>query len=445
MKVTETLACFAAGFDLSSAPGEVRHQAVRSLVNWAGCALGGAAHPAVARAWQAFQPFMGIGRASVLGRPGRVDAPHAALLNGISSHVLDFDDTHLGTLVHPSGPVLSALLALAQHQPMEGRRFVDAMIVGIEVECRVAQGVCPEHYDMGWHVTGTAGGFGAAAAVGRALGLDEQRMAWALGIAATQAAGLREMFGTMCKSLHPGRAAQGGLGAALLAQAGFTSSTQAIEAPRGFAHVLSRQPHLADTVERLGERWALSTNSFKPYACGVVIHPIIDACLALRQQPGFDAREIASVSMQVHPLVLELTGKTAPCTGLEAKFSVFHAAAIALVQGVSNVGQYTDEATQLPAVVALRQRIEAHVRPDIREDEVHLAVTFTDGRTVEYHVDHALGSIERPMTDDDLSAKFLALADGVLPAHQVRTALDGCWRVEGLPDVAALAEHMTPA
>jgi len=308
MGTTEALASFITTFDGTKIPEPVRAIAVRSLVNWAGCALGGARHPALLNAMSAMRPFIGAPQASVIGRNERVDALNAALFNGISSHVLDFDDTHMATLVHPSGPVLSALLALAEYHPIDGNTFVEAIIFGIEVECRIALGVCPAHYDIGWHVTGTVGGFGAAAAVGRALKLDAKQMAWALGIAATQAAGLREVFGTMCKSLHPGRAAQSGLSAALMAQAGFTSSLRAIEAPRGFAHVLSTEQHFEKMTEGLGTVWHTLENSFKPYACGLVIHPIIDGCLTLRQQYQFSSDDVVQIDLKVHPLVLELTG-----------------------------------------------------------------------------------------------------------------------------------------
>jgi 2-methylcitrate dehydratase PrpD len=445
MNVTEQLARFASTHDFSDIDTRVRHEAVRALVNWAACALGGANHEAVELAIKAFRPFFGAARANALGRAERMDAPHAALINGISSHVLDFDDTHLATLVHPSGPVMSALLAVAQHQPLSGRAFIDAIIAGIEIECRVALAVCPEHYNAGWHVTATAGVFGAAAAAGRALGLDTQRMAWALGIAATQASGLREMFGTMCKSLHPGRAAQAGLNAALLAHAGFTSSTRAIEAPRGFAAVLSPARHLDRALAGLGERWQVMENSYKPYACGVVIHPVIDACLALRREHDINPADIAEVILQVHPLVLELTGKPSPATGLEAKFSVFHAAAIVLAQGMSHSSQFSDEAVADPLALRLRECVVAQVRADIREDEAHARVVLKDGRSFETHVDHALGSLQRPMSDGDLNTKFLELAEGVLPAGQAQAALETCWKADGLADAGTIGRQLSPA
>jgi len=443
MTTTESLARFVSGYEAHRIPEAVRHQAARSLVNWAGCALGGAQHPATNTAMDALRPFFGPPQASVLGRRERMDAIHAALFNGISSHVLDFDDTHLATLVHPSGPVLSALLAFAQYHPIDGKTFIDAIIFGIEVECRIALGVCPAHYDAGWHVTSTVGGFGAAAAVGRAMGLDAKRMAQAFGIAATQAAGLRDMFGTMCKSLHPGRAAQSGLSAALLAKAGFTSSPRAIEAPRGFAHVLSTAPHLEDTTNGLGKQWHILENSFKPYACGLVIHPIIDACLALAAKLDCKVEDIEHVALRTHPLVLELTGKSNPRNGLEGKFSVFHSAAVALLEGRCTARHFSDAAVSDPATIALRERISVQIQKDIREDEALVSVKLKTGEQFSQHVEHALGSIQRPMSDHDLDEKFLDLARDALPAAQAADALALCWNADTLTDAGRIGAALS--
>ena len=175
-----------------------------------------------------------------------MDIMLAALMNGITSHTFDFDDTHLKTVIHPSGPVASALLALAERKPVSGDDFLHAFIVGVEVECRIGNAVYPDHYDVGWHITGTAGVFGAAAAAGRLLGLNEQQMVWALGIAATQSSGLREMFGTMCKPFHPWQCRAQRLARRAARSKDFTSSNQGIEAKRGFAHVLSTKFDGAD-------------------------------------------------------------------------------------------------------------------------------------------------------------------------------------------------------
>ncbi len=313
---TGEFAAWVVGAILDAIPAAVQREGVRTFFNWVGCVVGGASHETVDRALAAVTPVSGKPTSIVLGRDERLDALHAALVNGISSHVLDYDDTHLKTIIHPAGPVASALLAVAELRPVTGRALLEALILGVEVECRIGNSVYPEHYDRGWHITGTAGVFGAAAAVGKLIGLDETRMVWALGTAATQASGLREMFGTMCKSFHPGRAAQNGALAAFLAEAGFDSSLRGIEAPRGFANVLSTKQDYSEILDGLGERWEAGLNSYKPFACGIVIHPTIDGCIQLRDELGDDVARIESVALRAHPLVLELTGKTEPKTGL---------------------------------------------------------------------------------------------------------------------------------
>src|SRR5215471_13482644 len=251
-EVTRALARYVVQTKAQDIPANVKREAVRSFLNWLGCAVGGSTHPTLDIALAAIRPFAGAAQAGVLGRRDRLDILNAALLNGISGHVFDFDDTHLKTIIHPAGPVASAILALAEHQPVSGVDFLHAFILGVEAECRIGNAVYPAHYDIGWHITGTAGVFGAAAAAGKLLDLDEQQMTWALGIAGTQSSGFREMFGTMCKSFHPGRAAQNGLLSAFLAQQGFTSSDRVLEAPRGFAHVMSAGRDLNKITADLG-------------------------------------------------------------------------------------------------------------------------------------------------------------------------------------------------
>src|SRR3954469_3748269 len=239
MEVTRTLARYVVNAKPSDIPESVKREGVRSILNWLGCAVGAAEHEAVECALAALLPFAGPPPASVLGRKEKTDILHAALMNGITSHVFDFDDTHLPTIIHPAGPVASALFALAEYKPMSGAELLHAFILGVEVECRIGNAVCPNHYEVGWHITGTAGVFGSAAACGKLLGLSEQQMVWALGIAASQPVGLRESFGSMNKSFNPGRAASDRLFAAILASKNFTSSDGMIEAKRGWANTIS--------------------------------------------------------------------------------------------------------------------------------------------------------------------------------------------------------------
>jgi 2-methylcitrate dehydratase PrpD len=444
MDVTRTLARYVVGARPEDVPAAAKREAVRSIVNWVGCSVGGCEHRTVDLALSALAPFAGPAQATVLGRHERTDILNAALLNGISSHVFDFDDTHLKTIIHPSGPVASALLALAEYHPCTGGEFLHAFILGVEVECRIGNSVYPEHYDIGWHITGTAGVFGAAAAAGKILGLNEQQMTWALGIAGTQSSGFREMFGTMCKSLHPGRAAQNGLASALLAQRGFTSSDRVLEAPRGFTHVMSTARRLSEITEGLGSSFEISLNTYKPFACGIVIHPAIDGCVQLRNEFGLIGDEIDRIVLRVAPLVLELTGKRTPQVGLEGKFSVYHSAAVAILYGAAGEKQYSDATVRNPNVIALRDRVDAVVEKSIRDDEAYVTIHLKNGTILEKHVEHAIGSLYRPMSDHDLEAKFCGLTADILTNEESRRLLDLCWNVESSSDVASLAKATVP-
>jgi 2-methylcitrate dehydratase PrpD len=437
--VTRILARYLVVARTEDLPADVRHEGLRTFLNWLGCAVGSARHEAVSIAIDALGPFSGPPQAGILGRSERMDVLHAALINGISSHVFDFDDTHLKTVIHPAGPVASAILALAELKPVSGRDFLNALVLGVDVECRIGNAVYPDHYHVGWHITGTTGVFGAAAAAGKLLGLDEQQMVWALGLAATQPVGLREMFGTMTKSFHPGRAAQNGLTAALLAQRGYTSSEQGIEAKRGWANVTSTHRNYDEITGDLGGRNEILLNSYKPFACGIVIHPAIDGCVQLRNEHGLVSTDIDRIALKVHPLVLELTGKKTPKTGLDGKFSVYHSAAVAIIDGRAGEPQYSDERVRDLQVTALRDRVTVEIDPAMPADAVAVTVTLKDGRVLQKRVDHAIGSVARPMTDRDLEAKF---ADLVQPVHGDAGAaelLRACWDLESVADAGDIA------
>lgn len=436
--VSRTLARFLVNSRYEDIPRPIRHEASRAILNWLGCAIGSSHHETVECMLAALRAFSGPPQATVVGRSDRLDILHATLVNGVSSHVLDFDDTHRRA-IHPSAPVLPALLAYAEYRPVTGAELVHAFVLGVEAEERIGLSVFPEHYDIGWHITGTAGVFGAAAAIGKLLKLDEQQMCWALGIAATQSSGLREMFGSMCKSFHPGHAAQSGLTAALLASKGFTSSERAIEAPRGWANVLSTKFDPGVITEGLGESYELAYNMYKPYACGLVVHAAIDGCIQLATDHGLTGEEIERIDLTVNPIVLELTAKREPQNGLEGKFSVFHAAAVAVIERMAGEPQFSDDVVRSPAVVALRRRVEALADPSIHKLEARVRITLRDGKVLEKHVERALGSFERPLTDADLEAKFRSLVTGVLPDAQAEKLIGLCWRAGELDDAGAIA------
>lgn len=438
MDVTRTLARYIVQSRHGDIPADVRHEAARALLNWCGCAIGASHHETINNMLAAVLPFAGQPQAQILGRSERTDILHAALVNGVSSHVFDFDDTH-ARAVHPSAPVLPALLALAEWKGISGADLIHAFVVGVETELRVGLSVFPEHYMTGWHITGTAGVFGAAAGAGKLLGLNEQQMAWALGIAATQSSGLREMFGSMCKSLHPGRAAQNGLTAALLASKNFTSSEQGIEAKRGFGHVMSTRFDPSVITAEWGKRYELSSNMYKPFACGLVVQGTIDGCIQLRNEYRLTPEMIEFVDLKVSPIVFELTAKENPQTGLEGKFSVFHAAAVALRFGRAGEAEFSDACVLDPETVALRRRVRIEQDAGIGRVQSRVFIKLRDGRILERYVEHALGTLERPMSDADLEAKFRGLAEGVLTDQQGSEVIRLCWGAEKLADAGVIA------
>src|ERR1700739_1134991 len=301
--VTKILASYLVSARYEDLPSKVRKEGVRTLLNWVGVAVGGSHHETIDIAVEALRPFAGPSQASILGRRERFDVMNAAFINGVSSHIFDYDDTHLKTIIHPAGPVMSAILALAEYRPVDGRAFLNALILGVETECRIGNAVYPDHYDRGWHITGTAGVFGAAASAGKLLDLSEQQMIWALGLAASQPVGLREAVASMNKSFNPGRAASNGLFAAVLASKNFTSSNEMIEAKRGWVNTISTKQDYKEITDGLGTRFETALNTYKPFACGIVLHPAIDAAIRLRDENKLTADQIGRAELKVHPLL----------------------------------------------------------------------------------------------------------------------------------------------
>jgi 2-methylcitrate dehydratase PrpD len=442
--ITRLLAEFVAGHPSRGWSDAVEHEAHRTFLNWFGCAIGAATHPAMDAALAAMMELSPSPQATILGRNQRVDIASAALLNGISSHTFDFDDTHLKTIIHPAGPVASALLALAEKTGASGREIIDALVLGIDVSCRIGNMMYPDHYDRGWHITGTTGSIGAAAACARLIKLDTQKTMMAIGIAASQPIGMREQFGTMTKPFHPGAAARAGLTSALLARHGFTASTRALEAPRGYAQTVSTKYDWSEVTGELGQRFEIAFNTYKPFACGIVIHPSIDAAVQLRNEHGIKAAEVVRLDLKVHSLVLELTGRKTPKDGLEAKFSVYHSAAAGLIFGEAGEHQYDDAIVNRADVLELRGKIVATVDDSIDEASVDATVTCQDGRKVQVLVKHAIGSSQNPLTDAGLDRKFDSLVEPVLGAGKAGTLKNLCRELAAQVNVNTLVGDATP-
>jgi 2-methylcitrate dehydratase PrpD len=439
--VSNILARFVEQYAWSNIPDEVRHEAKRSLLNFFGVALAASRDPTIEKAIGVFKRFSGGPQSQLIGRNQRIGMLEAASLNAMSANVFDFDDTHIPTVLHPTAPVAPAVLALAEHCRASGVSCLTAFILGVEVECRVANAVSPSHYARGWHITSTCGVFGSAMAAARLLGLDAKQMCWALGSASSQAAGLVETLGTMAKSIGVGNAARNGLLSAFLAQDNFDGPSQPLEGERGFLTVFGETPDLATSVSDLGTRWEIRKNTYKPYPCGVVLNPVIDACVELvaRQQlKAADWSDVTRIELIGHPLLRQRTDRPAPDTGRKSQVSAQHAVAVTLLRGKAGLAEFSDEAVADPAVLALGSKVVFRDDADLPIETVRLRIERQSHDDLEVRISASLGSLENPLSDADLENKLRDLCRYGRSGCDSEKLIDTIWDLERADDVGAL-------
>jgi 2-methylcitrate dehydratase PrpD len=422
-------------------PGPARHAARRAFVNIIGCCLGGARHPIVDAAALALLPFGGPQETTLIGRSERTDALTAALLNALSSAAYSFDDTHAEAIIHPSGAVASALLALAEQQTMGGEDFMLAFVLGVDVACRLSKAVsvAPAAGDIGWSQTGIAAGVGAAAAAAKALRLDAEGMTWAMGIAALEGAGFRVAHGSMAATMLFGHAAQSGLRAALLAQRGLSAPAAPLEGQYGYLSLFARAAHPAYLTEALGLRFEVEALAFKPYPCGVVIHPSVDAALSWRNTVAASGHDIQNVQLTTHPSAVALGFRRHPANELEAKVSLCHWVAVALALGRAGLAEGREALIDEPEVMRLRECIAVVGSESLQPDAATMTVTLASGQRHTVSIDHCIGSVTHPMSDKALGDKFKGQAALHFSGEEAVELLSACWAVDARADVATIA------
>ena len=408
---SRNLAKFVCGSVWADIAPAVRHEALRSLINYFAAALAAANDPTVDKAIRVMLPFAGDNKASLIGRRERFDLLHAAAINAMAANVYDFDDTHIPTIVHPTAPVAAALFALAQTRVVSGHDFLLAFVLGVEIECRIANAISPGHYARGWHITSTCGVFGAAAATAKILGLNEQQMGWALGNAAAQSAGLVETLGSSAKSISVGNSARNGLMSALLAQQGFEGPAAPLDGKFGWLKVVS---DVIDWPQLDGEQgqWQLQRNTYKPYPCGVVLNPVIDACLELAAMPEFAQRDIATITritLTGHPLLRQRTDRPGVSNGRQSQVSAQHTVSVVLIRRRAGLPEFSDAAVADARVRALGAKVCFTDAAGMHVDTAKVTLTYSDGHTLSTHIAAARGSLQKPLTDIELEAKLLAL------------------------------------
>jgi 2-methylcitrate dehydratase PrpD len=440
---TDKLARFVSESRLEDLPAAVLHEAKRTLLNHFAAGFGGCREGAIETLLSVLVPLSGPATGQLTGRAERLDMLGAAFMNAVSSNVQDYDDTHMRTIIHPAAPIAPPLLALAQSksaagQPISGRDLLHALVLGVDVTCRVGNAMSPGHYARGWHITGTCGVLGAAAAAGKLLGLDTRRMTWALGSAATQAAGLVETLGFDAKSLNVGNAARGGLLAALLANKGFAGPTRPIEGQRGYLAVMSSDPDISALLDGLGRSYEISLNTYKLYPCGIVLHPVIDACLELRTRPGVRADAIKRVVVRGHPLLRQRTDRPRVSTGREAQVCLRHTVGVSLIDGAAGVAQYTDAKVADDTIRALGDRVVVEEDTSIPVEAARVTVDLVSGVSETAYIAHARGSLGRPLSDAEIEDKLQTLACLNAPACAVDRLIEAVWGLDQSPDAGKL-------
>jgi 2-methylcitrate dehydratase PrpD len=413
------------------------HEAKRSILNFFATALGSANDPAVGVALRTLLPFSGAATSSVIGRAERIDAMGASFLNAVSANLLDFDDTHLDTIIHPAAPVAAPVLALAQARGFSGRAVLTAFILGVEIECRVGNAVSPRHYARGWHITSTCGVFGAAAACAKLLELPAEQISNAIGIAASQSAGIVENLPSAAKNVSVGNAARNGLFAALLAAEGYSASPSAIEGPLGWARAMGDEPDMARLTGGLGKTWEIAKNTYKPYPAGIVFHAVIDACFSLRSKLGQRIDDIESITVQGSALLLA-RGDRVVRNERDARVSIHHCAACALLLGLAGVPEFEAATVFRPDIVSLRQKVKAALDASLPDGAARVIVRLTSGETFEEIVMDAKGSLADPLSDRDIEAKLRAGAKLGGTDWDVDRVIDQVWRLDTLANVSSL-------
>jgi 2-methylcitrate dehydratase PrpD len=369
------------------------------------------------------------------------------MINSLSSAALSFNDTHYLTVAHPTSPVAAAALALSERRPVSGKALIHAVILGVELQCRVGAIVAtpPAEVCVGLSMQGLVGGLGAAVAAGKLMGLDETGMCRALGHALNQAGGLREAHATMGSPFTPGHAARCGLFAALLAERGITISDTMIEGVKGFAVTYGREPQLEVAVKGLGESFEILALAYKPYPSGFVTHPVIDVCLDVARREKYDPKEIERVELVVNPLTLQLCNRPEPKDRAQAMVSFQHWGAVSLLYQAAGVAQVTQAMVEDPVVAALRKKIVATGREDMAREAADLRVVLNGNRVLTARVEKCIGSAGVPISDDDITRKTLGQLQTAYDAGLCERIVDQCWRMVDAPRADALCALLQQA
>ncbi len=442
-KISSILSKFIFETEYEHIPASVIHEAKRSLINYFAVCLAAGTDDTISKAIQVYQSFSSNSCANVIGRNIKTDILNAAALNAMAANVFDFDDTHIPTIIHPTAPVAAALFALSQHLRLNGREFLLAHVLGVDIECRIGNAVSPQHYSRGWHITSTCGVFGAATATGKALSLNVNQLLWALGNASVQASGLVETLGTMSKSISVGNAARNGLLSALLANNDFSGPDLPLEGERGFLNVYGQELDFDALQNHLGIDWEIQKNTYKPYPCGVVLNPVIEACLELfvtLREKNIDLKNLDVIKLTGHPLLRQRTDRPNVLTGRESQVSAQHAVGIVLVYGKAGLSEFSDEAIKDAVAKWVGSKVKFLDDPQMSVDAATVEITFVDKSQLLTQISKAKGSLSIPLSDHDLERKLISLSSNAAFPINTHKLIDQIWSLDSADDVSLILD-----
>lgn len=441
MNISKEIGHYVCNTSYNELSKEVVEQAKRCIIDWFGVAIGGSREAVTKILIDYVEMIGGNPQATIIGSGLKTNVINAALVNGAMSHVLDYDDTHEASLVHPSSPLVPSILAVAELKKATGKDLITAYVLGYNVEVNIGAAIQPYTINNGWHPTSVFGRLGAAAGVGKIMKLQEKEIAHALGIAATQSAGLRKVFGSMCKPFHPGKAAADGILSCLLANNGFTSSDYIFEGDIGFLGIFSAK-HLSSKTLKIDFNltFEINNNCFKPYAACLLTHPIIEAGCMIRKKINNKTNNIKNIICQVSPLAMNAAGIVSPKTGLEGKFSLYYCIALSLLKGNANQSQFTDDQVNSAQVKYIMNKVDIKSNPNLGITEAYVDVLINDGTVYEQKVNKPKGYPDNPMTDKEIKHKFTDLAAPYMGTDKANLLLRTLEKLEKIKDVSKIME-----
>ena len=438
MSATKRLAEFVHDLSYGDISEDAIAKAKLCVMDWVGVTVGGYVDgrsdmdPMIA----ALSPFFGQPQATLLTKKKKIDVANAALINGTASHFLDYDDVHMGMIGHPSVPVIPAALAVGEYRGINGKKLIEAIVAGIEAECRIGEAVNPEHYTAGWHATATLGCFGACAAVAKVIGLDVGKIVSAFGIAGTQSFGLRQSFGTMCKPFHAGKAASNGILAAVLAENGFTAPQQILEGEAGFGKVLSQKFDDAK-LNNFGRPFEIEGVVYKRYASCYATHPTVRCMLEIREKHHPALSEIASVEVKASSFAANVAGKPEPQTGLEGKFSLRYCTALALMKGRAVESDFTDGAVNELEIKQTMSKVNVIPEESSASTEAEIRIVMNDGKELKERLELASKDAAVPVGEweSTLKAKAADLLKVVFSPEKVDEIIHAIGSLEEVENI----------